>query len=31
MHDLFLAAAFVAMLLLPCIATFRTKAEEEAA
>ena len=31
MHDLSIAAAFVAMVILPCIATFRGKSEEEAA
>ena len=31
MHDLMIAAAFLAMVLLPCIATFRTKAEQESA
>ncbi len=31
MHDLLLAAAFVAMILLPCIAAFGSKSEEEAA
>ena len=31
MHDLFIASAFVAMIVLPCIATFRTKGEEDAA
>ena len=31
MHDLLIAAAFVAMVILPCIATFRTKAEQETA
>ena len=31
MHDLMIAAAFLAMVLLPCIATFRGKADQEAA